>query len=166
MTENRQTAHISGTKLRLELVMGAWSGEQKMASVYREIEIDASPELVWDVIRDVGAVHTRLAPGFVTDVRMEGDVRFVTFITGRIVPERIVGIDHAVQRMAYAAVDVPERQHHNASFQVFVNGPASCRLVWITDILPDTLAAAFAENMEKGLTVAKRQLEEEQSRRS
>jgi hypothetical protein len=120
------------------LAMGVWSGEQKTASVYREIEIDVSPELVWDVIRDVGAVHTRLAPGFVTDVRMEGDVRFVTFITGRVVPERIVGIDEAVRRMAYAAVDVPERKHHNASFQVFANGPDSCRLVWITDILPDT----------------------------
>ena len=68
--------------------------------------------------------------------------------------------------LAYAAVDVPERKHHNASFQVFANGPDSCRLVWITDILPDTLAAAFAENMEKGLAVAKRQLEQEQSRRS
>jgi hypothetical protein len=146
--------------------MGVWSGEQKMGSVYREIEIDASPELVWDVIRDVGAVHTRLAPGFVTDVRMEGDVRFVTFITGRVVPERIVGIDQAVRRMAYTAVDVPERKHHNASFQVFANGPDSCRLVWITDILPDTLATVFAENMEKGLAVAKRQLEREQSRRS
>ena len=145
---------------------GRLVGEQKMASVYREIDIDASPELVWDVIRDVGAVHTRLAPGFVRDVRMEGDVRFVTFVTGRVVPERIVGIDQAVRRMAYAAVYVPERKHHNASFQVFANGPDSCRLVWITDILPDTLAAAFAENMEKGLAVAKRQLEQKQSRRS
>ena len=134
-----------------------------MGSVYREIEIDASPELVWDVIRDVGAVHTRLAPGFVTDVRMEGDVRFVTFITGRVVPERIVGIDQAVRRMAYTAVDVPERKHHNASFQVFANGPDSCRF---TDILPDTLAAAFAENMEKGLAVAKREIGQEQSRSS
>ena len=82
------------------------------------------------------------------------------------VPHLFVGIDQAVRRIAYAAVDVPERKHHNASFQVSANGPDSCRLVWITDILPDTLAAAFAENMEKGLAVAKRQLEQEQSRRS
>jgi hypothetical protein len=51
---------------------GRWSGEQKMASVYRQIEIDASPELVWDVIRDVGAVHTRLAPGSQVTARASG----------------------------------------------------------------------------------------------
>jgi len=60
-----------------------------------------------------------LAPDFVVDVRMEGDVRVVTFADGRVVPERIVGIDNTKRRMAYAAVGVPERKHHNASFQVF-----------------------------------------------
>ena len=32
-----------------------------MASVRCEIVITAPPELVWDVLRDVGAVHQRLA---------------------------------------------------------------------------------------------------------
>jgi Polyketide cyclase / dehydrase and lipid transport len=90
-----------------------------MASIYREVVIAVSAERVWSVIRDVGAVHTRMAPGFVADVRMEGDVRIVTFINGRVVPERIIGIDDANRRLAYASVGVPERQHHNASFQVF-----------------------------------------------
>ncbi|HUB49919.1 MAG TPA: SRPBCC family protein [Acetobacteraceae bacterium] len=132
-----------------------------MASIYREIDISLAPESVWDAIRDVGAVHTRLAPGFVADVRMEGDVRIVTFVTGRVVPERIVGIDDANRRMAYAAVGVPERKHHNASFQVFANGEDASRLVWITDVLPDTLADTFAANMETGLAVVKRTLEQE-----
>jgi Polyketide cyclase / dehydrase and lipid transport len=131
-----------------------------MASIYREIAIEAEPSQVWDAIRDVGAVHMRLAPGFVVDVHMEGDVRTVTFADGRVVPERIVGVDDTARRMAYAAVGVPERKHHNASFQVFANGPNASRLVWITDVLPDSLATVFAENMEKGLAVAKRRLEE------
>lgn len=130
-----------------------------MASIYREIDISLAPESVWDAIRDVGAVHTRLAPGFVADVRMEGDVRIVTFVNGRVIPERIVGIDDANRRMAYAAVGVPERKHHNASFQVFANGADASRLVWITDVLPDTLADALAANMEKGLAAAKHTLE-------
>jgi Polyketide cyclase / dehydrase and lipid transport len=133
-----------------------------MASIYREIEIDAEPARVWDAIRDVGAVHTRLAPGFVVDVRMEGDVRIVTFADGRVVPERIVGIDNTIRRLAYASVGVPERKHHNASFQMFTSGGQSAsRLVWITDVLPDTLADIFADNMERGLAVVKRQLEQE-----
>ena len=134
-----------------------------MASIYREIDISVDPDRVWDAIRDVGSVHTRLAPGVVADVRMEGDVRVVTFASGRVVPERIVGIDEVNRRMAYAAVGVAERKHHNAAFQVFDNGQGTSRLVWITDVLPDTLAGALAENMEKGLAVAKRQLEQEKA---
>jgi hypothetical protein len=38
-----------------------------MASVRHEIVIDASPEHVWDVVSDVGAVHERLLPGRVTE---------------------------------------------------------------------------------------------------
>jgi Polyketide cyclase / dehydrase and lipid transport len=53
-----------------------------MASVRHEIVIDASPEHVWDVLRDVGAVHERLLPGRVTATRLEGDQRLLTFPTG------------------------------------------------------------------------------------
>jgi hypothetical protein len=130
-----------------------------MASIYREVVIAASAERVWSVVRDVGAVHTRMAPGFVADVRMEGDVRIVTFINGRVVPERIIGLDDANRRLAYASVGVPERQHHNASFQVFDERPHVTRLVWITDVLPDTLRDTFIQNMEKGLAVVKEHLE-------
>ena len=134
-----------------------------MASIYREIDIALDPGRVWDAIRDVGAVHTRLAPGFVADVRMDGDVRIVTFDDGRVIPERIIAIDDTNRRMAYAAVGVPERKHHNASFQVFANGHGASRLVWITDVLPDTLADKFAAAMETGLAAAKRRLEQEAS---
>lgn len=93
---------------------------------------------------------------------MEGDVRIVTFANGRVVPERIIGIDDANRRLAYASVDLPERKHHNASFQVFDRGPDASRLVWITDVLPDTLTDAFIQNMEKGLAVVKEHLEQGQ----
>jgi hypothetical protein len=32
-------------------------------------------------------------------------------------------------------------------------------LVWITDVLPDTLSDTFIQNMEKGLAVVKEHLE-------
>ncbi len=40
-----------------------------MASIRREILINASPEHVWSAVRDVGALHTRLVPGFVIDTK-------------------------------------------------------------------------------------------------
>ena len=42
-----------------------------MASIHREIAIEARPEAVWDAVRDVGAIHERLAPGFVVNTVLE-----------------------------------------------------------------------------------------------
>jgi hypothetical protein len=43
-----------------------------MASIHKEVSLSGSPAAVWDVVSDVAAVHTRLAPGFVADTVMEG----------------------------------------------------------------------------------------------
>ncbi|MGW1554610.1 SRPBCC family protein [Streptomyces sp. NPDC002346] len=64
-----------------------------MATVHRDVLIDAGPEEVWAAIRDWGEVHHRLAPGFVVDTRVEGDVRVVTFADGTVVRELIVSLD-------------------------------------------------------------------------
>ena len=50
---------------------------------------------VWDALRDVGALHTRLAVGFVTDGRMEPGARVVTFANGVVARELIVAVDDA-----------------------------------------------------------------------
>ena len=107
-----------------------------MASVRLEFEIRAAPDAVWSAIRDVGAVHTRLARDFVIDCRLEDGARVVTFANGAMVRELIVDIDDDVRRLAYA-VSGGSMTHHNASFQVFVTG-WTARLVWIADFLPTT----------------------------
>ena len=38
-----------------------------MASIRLEMNLRADPWNVWDAVRDVGAIHTRLAPDFVTE---------------------------------------------------------------------------------------------------
>jgi hypothetical protein len=75
-----------------------------MASIHREIEIGAQPQAVWDAVRDVGAVHRRLAPGFVTDVKMDGDARIVTFGNGMVARELIVDVDDTARRLVWAVV--------------------------------------------------------------
>ena len=42
-----------------------------MATVRTTLDTSASADDAWAVIRDVGALHTRLAPGFVADTRLE-----------------------------------------------------------------------------------------------
>jgi hypothetical protein len=127
-----------------------------MASIYREVVIEAPPDHVWDAIRDVGQVRERVAPGFVVATRMEGEARIVTFADGRQVTERIVGIDDAVRRFSYSA---PSLTLHNASFQVFDYSAGWTKLMWITDVLPHEAAGFIASNMDKGLAIAKTTLE-------
>ena len=129
-----------------------------MASIHKEILIDARPEKVWDAIRDVGAVHVRLATGFVTDTQLEEGARIVTFANGMVVRELIVDIDEESLRLAYAAVGGLTK-HHNASMQVFAEGEDRTRLVWITDLLPSELAGAIGALVEQGAEVMKKTLE-------
>ena len=129
-----------------------------MASIRKELIVDASADHVWAALRDIGQVHTRLAREFVIDTRLDGDSRLVTFATGEIVRERIVDIDDRARRLAYAVVDW-RTTHHNASFQVTPDGDGSSRLTWVTDLLPDALADLVGGFVEQGCVAIKRTLE-------
>ena len=125
-----------------------------MASIRKEVLLDAPAAAVWDAARDIGALHTRLVPGFVTDTRVEDGARVVTFANGMVARELIVDVDDAVRRIAWAAVDTP-MSHYNASFQVFAEG-AGARGVWIADLLPHEHADMVAGMMEQGLAAMRR----------
>lgn len=129
-----------------------------MASVQRDVSIHAPAASVWDALRDVGALHTRLVPGFVTDCRLDGDTRTVTFGDGTVVHERIIAIDDAQRRVVWSVRDAPF-VHHNGAAQVTEDGADRCRVTWTADLLPDTLAERTAAMMEQGLDAMRRALE-------
>lgn len=129
-----------------------------MASIRKEVTIDASPLAVWDALRDVGALHRRLVPGFVTDVRLDGNARIVTFGNGQVVREIIVDLDEQARRLVWSAVG-GGLSHYNASAQVFAEGPSSTRFVWIADLLPNEVAPMIASMMDQGIATVKRTLE-------
>lgn len=127
-----------------------------MAHINKEFLIDNSPENVWEALREVGAVHQRLVPGFVTDTRMEADTRIVTFANGVVVHELIVDIDEASRRMAYAVVGgVMAPKHHHASMQVLADTKGRSRFVWTIDVTPDELVGPIGEMAEQGCVVAR-----------
>jgi len=101
-----------------------------MASIRKDIVIEARPEVVWDAVRDVGAVHERLAPGFVVDTRLEEGARVVTFGSGLVARELIVDVDDAARRV-----------------------------VWIADLLPNEIAGYIAGLIDQGLGTMKKPLE-------
>lgn len=132
-----------------------------MASIHKEILIEATPEQVWAAVRDVGAVHRRLLPGYVVDVRLDEDARILTFPNGAVARELIVDVDDEARRLAYTVVEgrMP-LLHHHASFQVFAEGEGRSRLVWITDLLPNEFSAEIRVRVERGAAVMKQTLEE------
>jgi hypothetical protein len=119
-----------------------------MATVRKEITTRARPEQVWDAIRDIGALHTRLVPGFVTATRLEPGARIVTFANGVTVREPIVTLDDDAMRLVWAVEGLPAT-HYNASVQV-IPGEDATRVVWIADFLPDTLAEQIDAAMQAG----------------
>lgn len=131
-----------------------------MASIRNDIQIAASPEDVWSALRDFGAVHERLAPGFVVNARLDGDARVVTFFNGAVARELLVDIDDDARRLVYSVVESPlGTTHHNASAQVFKESEGHSRFVWITDVLPEDVAIYVGELMERGAGVIKQTLE-------
>ena len=128
-----------------------------MASIRKEIHIDASPEKVWSALRDVGALHTRLVPGFITDTRLEGNSRVVTFGDGQTAREDIVSVDDERKRVAWAIVG-QQFHHYSGAARVEADQDGS-RFIWTADLLPDDFAEKVEEMMSAGIAVAKQTLE-------
>jgi carbon monoxide dehydrogenase subunit G len=133
-----------------------------MASIRKEFLIDALPETVWAALRDIGALHLRLVPGFVVDCRLEGDARIVTFANGMVAREIIVDLDDNAHRPVWSATG-GELRHYNASMQIFAQGPYRTRAVWIADLLPHELAAPNGAMIEQGAQAMKQKLERDAS---
>ncbi len=129
-----------------------------MASIRKELLTKASVDDVWAALRDVGALHTRLVPGFVIDTQLELGQRIVTFANGMVVREPIVDIDDTARRLVWSAIG-GSLAHYNASAQVFENPDGQTRLVWIADLLPNEAAGSISMMMEQGMAVMKATLD-------
>ncbi len=129
-----------------------------MASIRTEIPVAAAPAYCWEVLRDVGALHTRLVPGFVTNTVLEDGARLVTFGNGMVARELIIDLDDEARRLVWSVVG-GAFTHHNASMQVFDDGHGGSRLVWIADLLPHTLAPQIRGMIEHAASVMKPTLE-------
>jgi carbon monoxide dehydrogenase subunit G len=144
----------TGLKLGCQLIFE----ELAMASIRKEISTSARPEDVWDALRDLGALHTRLVPGFVTDTTLEPGARIVTFGNGMILREVIVAVDESQRRVVWSATG-GSLTHHNGSAQVITDASGETKVVWVADLLPDEVAPAIEAMMEQGMAVMKRTLD-------
>ncbi|WP_293881838.1 SRPBCC family protein, partial [Sphingomonas sp.] len=126
--------------------------------VTTKIVIAASPAKVWDAVRDVYAVDTRLVPGMVTKVGRIGDVRTVTFANGFVVHERIVSVDDRARRITYSAFG-GNATYHLATMKVVAERHQRSKVIWQTRFLPAELEPFIKHNMQAGAQVMKAHLE-------
>jgi hypothetical protein len=122
-----------------------------MASIRKDIPVAAPAAEVWDAVRDFGAVHQRVAPGFVIDARLDGEARIVTFANGTVARELLVDCDDARLRLVYAIVS--ERvTHYNGAIEIVPGDDARCRIVWTIDVLPNEIAGYIDSQMDLGVS--------------
>ena len=129
-----------------------------MATIRKEIVTTAPPDVAWDAIRAVDSLHTRLVPGFVTDTKMEGDVRIVTFFNGSTVREPIVSIEEKQRRLVWAAVG-GKLSHYNSSVQVFPHENGGSKILWIADLLPNEMEPTIQTMIDFAATTMKKTLD-------
>jgi hypothetical protein len=124
-----------------------------MTSIAVEISTEASPSAVWDAIRDIGALHTRLVPGFVLATELVPGGRRVTFANGMVVVEPIVSMNEELHRLVWTThKGSSELIHYNSAVQVYSREIGGSRVVWMTDVLPHDAASHIGAMMRQGAT--------------
>ena len=129
-----------------------------MATNRREHRLNVPAAKVWQAVRDFGHVHTRVAPGFLTSLELDGGERVITFFNGLVARERLVTIDDAAMRLVYAVVK-GRPTHYNGAIQVIADGEYRCRLIWTIDLLPDELGPIVGGMMDHAAPFMKKTLE-------
>jgi hypothetical protein len=123
-----------------------------MATIYRTISTTCSPDEVWGALADPGAIHERLARGFVVATELDGDVRTVTFAGGSVARELVVSIDRERRRLAYSVIESSlGLEHHHSTFTA-VERPdgQGCVLEWVVDLSPDSALPALEAMVDLG----------------
>ncbi|HEX2659009.1 MAG TPA: SRPBCC family protein [Polyangia bacterium] len=129
-----------------------------MGTIRKEILTLAPADRVWDAVRDVGALHTRLVPGFVVDTRLEPGARVVTFANGVVVREAIVTLDDEGRRLVWTS-DGKLTTHYNSAAEVSVDAEGRTLVRWTSDFLPDDARERLDAMMTAGARAMKQALD-------
>jgi Polyketide cyclase / dehydrase and lipid transport len=129
-----------------------------MATIRSEIRTRARSSEVWAAVRDVGALHTRLVPGFVTDTKLEPGARVVTFVNGVTLREPIVAVDDEARRLVWTH-EGGRARHYNGALEVSELADGSTSVVWTADFLPDDIGGYLRQAIDAGMAAMQRSLD-------
>src|ERR1700688_3947936 len=121
-----------------------------MATIRSELKTRPPGRDVGSGLREPGARHTRLSPGFVTDTKLEPGARIVTFVNGMVLREPIVTLDDEARRLVWTA-EGGRARHYNAALKVTELPDGLTSVVWTADFLPDDICAYMSQAIEAGM---------------
>ena len=127
-------------------------------TISKTFVVEAPADQVWAALRDVHALPTRLAKGFVTESRKDEDDRLLTFANGMEARERILAVDEAQQRVTYSVIS-EQMSFHRASATVTTRPDGQSEFTWTAQVAPAELAPGMDGMMEVGAAAIKRTLE-------
>jgi hypothetical protein len=129
-----------------------------MASITEQVTIQVGADRAWAALREVGRAHVLFSP-VLTAGSIEGDIRTVTFANGMVLQERLLDVDDARRRVAYAVLNGPGMEYHHASMHIAEDGDSRCRFVWTTDAHPPDVIAKITPLITQGAQALKQNLE-------
>lgn len=128
-----------------------------MARIEKSIEIDRSPDDVWAVVGDVGAISTWLPA--IGESSFSDGVRECTMEGGGVLREQISNRDDANRRYEYEITEGPMPLDHHHAWMSVDEADAGSRVTWITEIAPDDMATVMEPVFEEGMQALKAHLE-------
>jgi carbon monoxide dehydrogenase subunit G len=130
-----------------------------MSTVYKEFIVEAPPQFVWDAVKDVGAAHTRLYQGYVTDTMFADGERTLTFANGVVSKEHVISVLDDKRRLASVS-GAGTTRHYHAVWQVFPTGEEHrSKVLWVVDVLLEALFDTVKEMIDLGSSAMKQTLE-------
>jgi hypothetical protein len=129
-----------------------------MGTIRAELKTAAKASDVWSAICDIGALHTRLVPGFVVDTKLEPGTRVVTFVNGVTLREPIVSLDDEARRLVWTH-EGGRAQHYNGALEVCGLPDGLTSVVWTADFLPDDVQDYFSRAIDAGMAAMQRSLD-------
>ena len=132
-----------------------------VATVRYERRIKASPDTVWNLVRDPRSIPEWF-PG-ITSCDVEGKVRTIHLANGISMPEEIIISDDLLRRFAYR-VTSPLYRSHLGTIDVIEIGPKDSLCIYSTTAEPDVLALVIGGGSAGALDEIQRLAEEQEGK--
>ncbi|HXW36248.1 MAG TPA: SRPBCC family protein [Acidimicrobiales bacterium] len=127
-----------------------------MGSAKAEIDIEASPEKVWELVGNFGGIADWM-PGL-DACTVKGDDRTISMLGMEIV-ERLYDRDEEARSITYGIVGGSlSLDHHRATIKVQPSGTGSF-VTWEVDVKPDNLTEVMEQTYQGSLDALKERFE-------